>query len=347
MKKKKNRKIKTKEIVLFFVSLVVLSNLISIMFNGKSLFSSFHRYISSVSFGFLIGLFLGGGTPLIGMICGRNLNWRVNPQKANNITLICMISYGIIFSLVIPYIYHRYIWHSPRENLMQHVLPTSFFSLTLEFLLTAIYYTKYLAIYWDRSIKNEERLEKENLIAKYEALKNQVNPHFLFNSLNTLTGLVEKDQKVAVKYIKKLSDILRKVLEVKDKELIEINEELTCVDDYIFLQKLRHGEGLQYSVPSAMKGYVAPLSLQMLIENAIKHNIISDEQPLRIEVVMEDKYIVVKNNLQRKKVPESGNLVGLENLIARYKFIADKEVQILETETEFIVKLPQINKPEG
>ena len=347
MKKEGKPNKRRRGVILFFISLVVLSHLISLIFNGRNLFNSFHRYITSVSYGFFLGLFLGGGTPIIGVICGRSLNWRVNPRKANNITLVLMVSYGIIMSLLIPYIYYKYIWHVPKDTLTRNLLPSAFFSLMIDFFFTAIYYSKYLAIYWGRSIKNEERLEKESLVAKYEALKNQVNPHFLFNSLNTLTGLVEKDQKLAIQYIKKLSDLLRKVLEAKDKELISVKEELECVSDYIFLHKLRHGDGLQYIASPGIDGYVAPLAIQMLVENAIKHNVISDDQPLKIEVLQEDNYFVIKNNLQKKKVLEGGNTIGLENLVARYKYISDKDVEILETESDFIVKLPVIKNIEG
>ncbi|MBN1180988.1 MAG: histidine kinase [Bacteroidales bacterium] len=347
MKKQKKSQKNVRAIIVFFGALIVSANLIGFMFNGKGLFSSFYHYISVVSLGFSLGLFLGGGNALIGRGFGRSLNWRKNPQRANSITLTVMVVYGIIVSILIPFIYNKYIWKVPDNRLMQHIIPSAFFTLMLDFFFTAIYYSKYLAIYWGKSIKQEEQLEKENLKAKYEALKNQVNPHFLFNSLNTLTGLVEKDQKLAVQYIKKLSDIFRRVMETKDQELIPIKEELDCVADYIFLQKLRHGEGLQYNVSSGLNGYVAPLAIQMLVENAIKHNIVAYDQPLKIEIMQKGNYLVIKNNLQKKKVIEAGNAVGLENLIARYKYISDNEVEIRETDTEFVVNLPLMNSLEG
>jgi LytS/YehU family sensor histidine kinase len=197
------------------------------------------------------------------------------------------------------------------------------------------------------SIKNEEKLKQENLVSKYEALKNQVNPHFLFNSLNTLTGIVEKDNKMATLYIKKLSDIYRYVLEQKDKETVKISEELNFVEDYIYLQKMRYGDGLTFVANIVDKdGQVAPLALQILIENAVKHNIISDDQPLKIELLEEDGYYVIKNNLQKKKTIKQNAQTGLDNLYKRYEFLSSRKVEIEEKANEFTVRLPMIKESE-
>jgi two-component system LytT family sensor kinase len=110
-----------------------------------------------------------------------------------------------------------------------------------------LYYSTFIANNWIKSIEKNEELKRENLLAKYEALKNQVNPHFLFNNLNTLSGMVEQKPELATAFIKKLSDIYRYVLEQNDKELVSIKDEMKFVDDYIFLSKMRFGEGL-YSI---------------------------------------------------------------------------------------------------
>jgi LytS/YehU family sensor histidine kinase len=207
-----------------------------------------------------------------------------------------------------------------------------------------MYYSKYLVRYYAQSLRSEEELKRENLVARYEALKNQVNTHFLFNSLNTLSGVVEQNPEKAVEYIKKLSDIYRYVLDQRDKELVHIEEELKFVADYIHLAKIRHGNGLELKqrITAGHNWYIAPLGLQILVENAIKHNIISDDMPLVIEIENSSEYLTVKNNSQKKSTVVKSNSIGLENLKNRYTLLSDKPVQIIDGDNYFMVKLPII-----
>jgi LytS/YehU family sensor histidine kinase len=207
------------------------------------------------------------------------------------------------------------------------------------------YNTTLISNNWIKSIEKNEELKRENLQAKYEALKNQVNPHFLFNSLNTLSGVVEQKPEMAADFIKKLSDIYRYVLEQNDKELVSINDELKFVEDYIFLSKIRFGKGLIFNSRLTINQnfQVAPLGIQMLVENAIKHNIISDDMPLKIEMESENGFVIVRNNLQKKKTIISGiEPLGLENLKKRYAYLSDASVEVIESDSKFIVKLPII-----
>lgn len=183
-------------------------------------------------------------------------------------------------------------------------------------------------------------------MAKYEALKNQVNPHFLFNSLNTLSGVVEQKPELSIAFIKKLSDIYRYVLEQNDKELVSINDEMKFVEDYLFLLKMRFGDALLLTsdLPARNNNIqVVPLGLQMLVENAVKHNIVSDEAPLKIEMSIHNNSIVVRNNLQKKKtVVYKNEPLGLENLKKRYAYLSNFSVTVISSENDFIVKLPII-----
>lgn len=192
----------------------------------------------------------------------------------------------------------------------------------------------------------KEKLQKESIVAKYESLKNQVNPHFLFNNLNALTNIVYEDREKAVKFIKQLSDVYRYVLDTRDQEVVPLKDELEFLQAYTSLQQIRFGDKLsiRVSLPNG-ESYVAPLALQMLIENAIKHNVISEDDPLAIRVYQEDGYIVVRNNLQRKAVtgePSSG--VGLENIARRYELLTDKKVVVQEDAEAFTVKIPVLTK---
>lgn len=323
--------------------LIIGSFLILFIFDGMEMFSSFPRFFKGWSYGAVFGFCFWQGNYFIAKIAGERLNWRKNAKKANTITLLFIFLYGVLVSIGIPFIYYKYVFHIPPEILYEHVLGGSFAGLTINFAIVGAYYSGFLAKYWMESIKSEEKLKQENLISKYEALKNQVNPHFLFNSLNTLTGIVEKDSKMATLYIKKLSDIYRYVLEQKDKETVKISEELNFVEDYIYLQKMRYGEGLSFVANIVDKdGQVAPLALQILIENAVKHNIISDDQPLKIELLEDDGYYVLKNNLQKKKTIKQNAQIGLENLFRRYEFLSSRKVETEENASEFIARIPLI-----
>jgi LytS/YehU family sensor histidine kinase len=231
------------------------------------------------------------------------------------------------------------------RDLVNDVFVKTVIGISLDMTFISIFYSTYLTKYWKKSIEANEELKRENLLAKYEALKNQVNPHFLFNSLNTLSGLVEQKPELATDFIKKLSDIYRYVLEQNEKELVSINDELKFVEDYIFLSQMRFGKGLIFKscLIKNQNFQVAPLGIQMVVENAIKHNIISDDMPLKIEMESENGFIVVKNNLQKKKTIISGKEpLGLENLKKRYVYLSGVAVEVIESNGKFIVKLPII-----
>jgi LytS/YehU family sensor histidine kinase len=171
-----------------------------------------------------------------------------------------------------------------------------------------------------------------------------VSPHFLFNSLNALTNLVYEDQEKAVKFIKQLSEVYRYVLDTRDKEVVSLTEELKFLESYLFLQRIRFGNKLRVTIDLSGDPMLAPLALQMLIENAIKHNIISEADPLNIRIFSEDGYLTVENNLQKKSVlGERSSGVGLDNIRKRYEFLTDREVKVLETPVSFVVKLPLLN----
>ncbi|MBN2613505.1 MAG: sensor histidine kinase [Bacteroidales bacterium] len=331
-----------KELIGFSV-LFAGSFLILFLFDGKDMFNSLERLIKGWSYGFVLGLCFWQGNEFISGAAGRRLNWRKNAQKANTITILLIFIYGLIISIIIPFVYYKYVFQVPSNRLIGHILGSGFVGLTINFIIVGAYYSQYLAKYWMKSIQSEEKLKQESLMARYEALKNQVNPHFLFNSLNTLTGIVEKDQQMAIKYIKKLADIYRYVLEQKEKETVKISEELEFINDFIYLQKMRHGEGLIFKPEiETTEGLVAPLSLQILVENAIKHNVVSNEQPLLIELKEDNEFYILKNNLQKRKSVQPNAGTGLENLIRRYEYLTEKKPEIIQAGDEFIVKLPKI-----
>ena len=188
-------------------------------------------------------------------------------------------------------------------------------------------------------------LGKEKSKIQYENIKQQLNPHFLFNSLTALSSLIRVDQKLAIEFLSGMSKIYRYILQSKDEELIEIKEEIKFIQTFIQLQKTRFEEGLLVNIhveESVMHKKIVPVTLQNLIENSIKHNIINEKRPLTIEIFAEKDYLIIRNNLQKKKFVESSNKQGLDNLVSLYHYLSEKPLLIDETTQFYTVKIPLI-----
>jgi LytS/YehU family sensor histidine kinase len=189
-------------------------------------------------------------------------------------------------------------------------------------------------------------LQKENLQSQFDVLKQQVNPHFLFNSLNVLTSLIKLEPDLAEKFSEHLSKVYRYVLENKDNELVDLNTELIFLDAYIFLLNIRFVNKLHVNIdiPESKRSYqVIPLAMQLLIENAIKHNIMSKSNPLQIDIFIDKKnFLNIVNNLQERPSQIISTGVGLKNIQNRYLLLNNTEPVFEKTNTHFIAKVPLI-----
>jgi ligand-binding sensor domain-containing protein len=188
-------------------------------------------------------------------------------------------------------------------------------------------------------------LEKEKAVVQYESLKQQLNPHFLFNSLTSLGSLISISPKEAATFLDSLSKTYRYILKSSERETVPLVEELKFGETFVKLQKTRFGEGLQvnFKVDEAdFHRKIVPVTLQNLIENAIKHNIIDEEEPLVIDVTVEEGYLVVRNNLQKKKFVETSNKRGLANLQSFYRYLSDKPIEVAEDEQFFRIRIPLV-----
>lgn len=226
------------------------------------------------------------------------------------------------------------------------LLISSIITLALSFMILTLYeavrlYTKLLQVETEK-----EKLEKENMQSALLGLRNQINPHFLFNNLNTLSYLIPPEATKAQRFVDKFAKVYRYILEIKSESVIPLTKELEFLDSYVYLLKERFGDNLKMNIDIESKHkdkFIVPLSLQMLVENAIKHNITSSEFPLKIDIMVKDKDIItVKNNLQRKEDLGNSNKIGLQNIKNRYQLIADLSIKIEETIDSFIVELPLI-----
>ncbi|OYT10577.1 MAG: hypothetical protein B6I18_08405 [Bacteroidetes bacterium 4572_112] len=200
-------------------------------------------------------------------------------------------------------------------------------------------FSKRLNEFHIQATKAQEDINKYKLLT----LRNQVNPHFLFNSLNVLSSLIYSDTEKADDFIAKLANIYRYVLDVQDTEAIEIEREVNFINDYIDLQSIRFGDNIIADININSNKMIIPMALQILVENAIKHNAISDDNKLVICIINNDKYLIISNNLNPKNVEEISHEIGLSNIKARYKYLSDVNVEITKSASSFEVKLPLLN----
>ncbi|WP_278035299.1 histidine kinase [Flavobacterium nitratireducens] len=198
----------------------------------------------------------------------------------------------------------------------------------------------------------ENRVKQEKIIAgtasaQFESLKNQLDPHFLFNSLNVLSSLIEENPDSAQKFTTSLSKVYRYVLEQRDKELVTVEEELAFAKTYMNLLKMRFENSISFELPEVVtipEAKVVPLSLQLLLENCIKHNTVSEPKPLHIKIYIEKNELIIENNKQKKEVLQDRKGVGLQNIISRYAILTDRKVSIEESDAIFKVNLPILTK---
>ena len=203
------------------------------------------------------------------------------------------------------------------------------------------FFAEYFFTQWKKTALQTERLQKEKAIVQYDSLKNQLNPHFLFNALASLNSLIYEDPDIASRFIKHLSKVYRYLLE--NKEVVSLQKDLDFVQNYIFLLKTRFNGSFRIDVKiqeDDLKKHIVPVTIQNLLENAIKHNIVNSEFPLTIHILTDNGFLVVKNSINRKVLVENSNKQGLLNLKNLYHFLTKEEVLIKEDDDFFTVKIP-------
>jgi LytS/YehU family sensor histidine kinase len=280
-------------------------------------------------------LWMGNG--LMAQYVEKRISWIDFPVKRLIIGILTTVVYSTGVVLVIRWI-SEYFFHFAFGDYFTVIG----YTLVITFTICFVLYSRSFLNSWKQSAINAEKFQKESIKAQYDSLKSQVNPHFLFNSLNALTNLVYEDRDKAAKFIKQLSEVYRYVLDTRQVEVVSLEDELKFLRSYLYLQEIRFDSNLKVEINLPNETHrVAPLALQLLIENAIKHNVVSKDDPLTITVFEEDGFIVVENNLQKKlAVDESVSGIGLENIKQRYSFLTDRKVSIEEGQGKFVVRLP-------
>lgn len=274
-------------------------------------------------------------------------NSRQNNSANRSLVLFISLSNGFVF---VPIVFlmrfivsHKAIFaFYEAENIVKYLI--AFF---VAFLGSYTYYNLYI-----NQLKQKQKIREQTFLAgsasaKFDALKNQLDPHFLFNSLNVLTGLIDENPEKAQQFTTALAKVYRYVLEQKNKELISLDEELDFARTYIDLLQMRFEDSILTEIPSKSSNpdyKIVPLSLQLLLENAVKHNLLSPQQPLKISVYEENGMLVVENSLNIKETIGNKTGFGLNNIKQRYALLSSQKTIIEKTEKQFIIKLPLLTK---
>ncbi len=224
------------------------------------------------------------------------------------------------------------------DNLSKNLITT--------FIIGTLYETGYFFEKWRHQTIEMEKVRSQQLRSELSVLKNQISPHFLFNSLNTLVTLIHENQVQAAQFTEKLSEVYRYILQHKDKEIVKLETELEFVNAYNFLMKMRFEDSLHLKIrvsKEEKEKFIVPLSIQMLVENAVKHNVVSQSKPLEVEIFVDSgQKLIVRNNLQKKLQGVNSMKTGLKNIERQYHYLSQREVDIFETKSHFTVVLPLI-----
>jgi sensor histidine kinase YesM len=294
---------------------------------------------------FCISIVLWEGNSLLIKILNIHVPWR---SKATP-RLIIQFGLSILLTLWVTYfsVMLLYNWLYEAHFSSLAFRKNLFLFLIISLLYNAIFTGTHFFRQWRKSIIEAEELKRQNLISQYESLKDQINPHFLFNSLNTLIGLIDEDPNLAKEYGHLFSRIYRYILERGRNETVALQEEIEIVEIHRKLLKSRFGNKIDIKIdidPTTQNAFVPPLTLQMLVENAVKHNAFTTANPLLVQIKStHDQRLRIENNMVPKNFRQQSTGIGLENIKKRYQFLTDRKVEVEQNE-KFIVTIPLILK---
>lgn len=320
-----------------------LDVIFSLIYRNHSLISAWYGYVFSIG----MSLIIIGGLIRVAAWLNKHYSWEKAPGS-RFYTQVVFVTIFAVFGVLLL-----------RLMVTTLIKPGSFIRL-LDEMVIAVYFTfvSLLLVFidlgfnllhkWRYSLAEIERFKKENLETQFEMLRMQVNPHFLFNSLNTLSSLIYQNQDTASQFVRELSSVYRYVLEKRKSELSSLSEELLFIESYKYLLSLRFDKKLIFEInidESALEKQIVPLTLQILIENAVKHNIISNKKPLKISInTLTNNMLEIKNNLQPKQTSSYSSGIGLDNISSRLEILTDRQPEVLKTTDEFIVRVPLLAK---
>jgi two-component system LytT family sensor kinase len=291
----------------------------------------------------VITFFVWEGNIQIDTSLNKYLSWE-DKVKTRILAQLLISTFYTIFTIYFSlYFFNTFICKMPKENQNMFLIPSITIGVFTSFIIISVDLSRQFFFQWKSSIVELEKHKLESTQAQLQNLKNQINPHFLFNNLSVLSSLVYSNQDKAIDFINQLAKVYRYILDNNSSELTTLKEELTFIESYIFLLEIRFSTNIRFELkilPDTLNKKIPPLSLQILIENAIKHNEISDQQPLLIQIKSSQNHILVSNNLQLRRNKEISSQVGLKNIQERYAFFTSEKINIEKNIQSFQVTIP-------
>lgn len=304
-------------------------------------------FLISSMYSFTLGL----GNGIINEYLNTKWDWVKETNKRVWGGIITTVIYTVFAVLIIHYIQYIVIFGHKFENFFKgSLIWVHLFAIIFSLGVAAFFHAKGFMVNWKAAMTQEstkQEIVAKTETAKFESLKNQLDPHFLFNSLNVLTSLIGENPTQAERFTTKLSKVYRYVLEQRNKDLVPIAEELKFAKTYMELLGMRFEDAVKFNIPDSISNdalKTVPLSLQLLLENAVKHNVVSSSKPLTINIYEEGNYLIIENNINPKEAIGKSTKVGLQNIADRYGLITDKGVKIENNNKTFKVSLPLLYK---
>ena len=308
---------------------------------------TFERYSVTFLISGMYTFFIGLGNGFLNDYLDSKFSWTEETRKRTIAAIVGTLVMNIALVYFCNYLNFIVIQGKNPEKFFNGEMNfINWFFINFAIMISAIGHARGFMAAWKNSTKKEvveQKLIAKSANAQFESLKNQLDPHFLFNSLNVLDSLIEENPVQAQRFTNSMSKIYRYVLEQKDKELVSVEEEIDFAKTYCELLKTRFEDAVTFDFNISeedKKGFVVPLSLQLLLENSIKHNFATSSKPLNIKIFTEKGNLIIENNLQTRELPNTSTGVGLANIVSRYNLLTERNVFVEKSEAFFRVKLP-------
>ena len=300
---------------------------------------------SSIGFSFLMFVFIAEGSGQINNYLDKKLPWENGLKVRLYVTLLIIVLYSIFLSAIISVLFASLFWGVPWGELSfamiyENIVFTALISMVASLFGFCIYFLSK----WEELAEELEQRKNKALYAQIETLQNQIKPHFLFNNLNAITSIIPNDPDTAIQFVHQLANVYRYILDHQQDELVPLETEIAFAESYVYLLKIRFKDKLKVEWDMEdTTGMVPPYVLQLLLENTVKHNIISKHKPLTINIKRIETELFVVNNLQTKQAEGVSWGIGLNNIKDRYQLLSNKEVVVDKSLDQFSVKVPILN----
>ncbi|TAL64351.1 MAG: hypothetical protein EPN88_11070 [Bacteroidetes bacterium] len=333
-----------KQFIFFNILLGII--IVTIFMSGA--FESYQNFLVSSLWAFIICITQWSGLILINYLIDLKIKWIEQPVLRSIVGIVTLVCYSVFAFTAVQFIMFYILYRIAPADAWQSISHSIIYTLLISFFMSLTFTAIGFFIAWKKALINAGKLKAEMMAYKYESLRNQINPHFLFNSFNVLSDLVYADQAMAVKFIQQMSDLFRYVLDSRDKELVPLTEEIEFMRSFTYLLKTRFEDKLDIVIDLKTDPgeYIVPMTLQLLVENAVKHNEVSEAYPLIISIRKNEDYLEIENSLRIKHVSENSKNTGLKNIEQQFSFFTDKPIEINNSNGKFLVRVPILKAAE-